>query len=69
MIKVVNWFSEEPVTGEARRRVFDGLNIDFSKSTQFAQPFSVVSVDQDGFTSAGSMAWKLMHPYDPSELY
>ena len=27
------------------------LNIDFSKSTQFAQPFSVVSVDQDGFTS------------------
>ena len=27
------------------------LNIDFSESTQFAQPFSVLSVEQDGFTS------------------
>ena len=27
------------------------LNIDFSASTQFAQPFSVLSVEQDGFTS------------------
>ena len=27
------------------------LDIDFSASTQFAQPFSVVAVDQDGFTS------------------
>mgnify|MGYP001497323121 CR=1 FL=1 len=27
------------------------LNIDFASSTQFAQPFSVLSVEQDGFTS------------------
>ncbi len=27
------------------------LDMDFSSSTQFAQPFSVLSVDQDGFTS------------------
>ncbi len=27
------------------------LDIDFGASTQFAQPFSVLSVDQDGFTS------------------
>jgi flagellar hook protein FlgE len=27
------------------------LNIDFGSSTQFAQPFSVLSVNQDGFTS------------------
>jgi flagellar hook protein FlgE len=27
------------------------LNIDFSASTQLAQPFSVLSVEQDGFTS------------------
>ena len=27
------------------------LDIDFSASTQFAQPFSVLSVEQDGFTS------------------
>ena len=27
------------------------LDIDYSASTQFAQPFSVLSVEQDGFTS------------------
>ena len=27
------------------------LDVDFSSSTQFAQPFSVLSVEQDGFTS------------------
>ena len=27
------------------------MNIDFASSTQFAQPFSVLSVEQDGFTS------------------
>ena len=27
------------------------LDIDFGQSTQFAQPFSVLNVDQDGFTS------------------
>ena len=27
------------------------LDMDYSSSTQFAQPFSVLSVDQDGFTS------------------
>jgi len=27
------------------------LNIDFASSTQFAQPFSVLSVEQDGYTS------------------
>ena len=29
------------------------LDIDFGSSTQFAQPFSVLSVNQDGFTSGG----------------
>ena len=27
------------------------LDIDFGQSTQFAQPFSVLNVEQDGFTS------------------
>ena len=35
-----------------RKKAFSiALDIDFGQSTQFAQPFSVLNVEQDGFTS------------------
>ena len=36
---------------ERQEEGFQLLDIDFGQSTQFAQPFSVLSVEQDGFTS------------------
>ena len=37
---------------KSRRKAFQyALDIDFGSSTQFAQPFLVLSVNQDGFTS------------------
>ena len=43
---------KEKVHYEKQQEGFSiSLDIDFGASTQFAQPFSVLSVDQDGFTS------------------
>ena len=36
---------------KSRKKACPLPDIDFSASTQFAQPFSVVAVNQDGFTS------------------